>query len=197
MADRNPPSEEWSRLKPDTVIAVGELSRKLQGNASNRELVDSYLYAKRLLAEAMRALVRMELPEHCEEFRRGQAEIEAEMLRRYEGKVPVSYLAVPYKSRVNEELFCLLHQSIQEDVPGALLRTVTADSVHTERRIRELRELGFPIVSSESEGVDFYRLESVDPDFSMIPSAIMKVAQRKNLKEMPKEELKRVLGLQP
>ncbi|SNT60268.1 hypothetical protein SAMN05443665_105633 [Actinomadura meyerae] len=195
MTDKNPPSEEWARLKPDTLIAVEQLSRKLQGTTSSRELIDSYLYAKRLLAESMRAFVRMELPERCEDFRRGCAAIEVEMRRRYGGMVPEGYLIAPYKSRVNEELYCLLHRSLGEEVPGSLLCTVTADSVHTERRIRELRELGFSVSSSEAEGVDFYSLKSLEPDFSMIPSAVMKVAQRKKFKEMPKDELRLVLGL--
>jgi hypothetical protein len=193
MPDRNPPREEWARLKPDTVIAVRELSRTLEAATPNRELVDAYLYAKRLLAEAMRAFVRMELPERCEEFHKGRAEIGAEMRRRYAGQVPDAYMAVPYKSRVNEALFCVLHRGIGEEVPGSLLRTVTADSVHTERRIRELRELGFSIASSESEGIDFYKLEFIAPDFSMIPSLIMKVAKRSKFKEMPERELKQLL----
>lgn len=197
MPNRDNPSEEWARLKPDTAIAVGELSRQIESAAPNRELVDAYLYAKRLLAEAMRAFVRMELPERCNEFHKGLAEIYSEMRRRYAGKVPDAYLAVPYKSRVHEELFCLLHQGIGEEVPGSLLRTVTADSVHTERRIRELRELGFSIVSSESEGIDFYRLESADPSFLMIPSIIMKVATRKKFREMPRERLRQLLERHP
>lgn len=193
MPDRNPASGEWAQLKPDTIIAVKGLSRKLESAAPNRELVDAYLYAKRLLAEAMRAFVLMELPERCDEFHRGRAEIGAEMSRRYAGKVPDAYLVVPYKSRVNEALFCVLHREIGDEVPGSLLRTVTADSVHTERRIRELRELGFSIASSESEGIDFYRLDSVAPDFSMIPSLILKAAKRNKFKEMPERELKQFL----
>ncbi|NEA26847.1 hypothetical protein [Actinomadura bangladeshensis] len=197
MSDRNPAGEEWARLKPDTVIAVKELSRKLESATANRELVDAYLYAKRLLAEAMRAFVLMELPERCDEFRRGRADIGAEMKRRYAGRVPDAYLEVPYKSRVHEALFCVLHRDIGDEVPGSLLRTVTADSVHTERRVRELRELGFPIASSESEGIDFYKLESAVPDFSMIPSLIMKVGKRNKFKAMPERELKQLLGISP
>ncbi|MEU6745542.1 hypothetical protein ABZ914_04900 [Spirillospora sp. NPDC046719] len=198
MPEKNTASEEWARLKPDTVIAVGELSRKLEGASENREeLIDAYLYAKRLLAESMRAYVRMGLPERCEEFHMRRAEIKEELQRQYKGKLPDAYLAVPYKSRVNEELFCLLHQRVGEEVPGSLLRTVTADSVHTERRIRELRELGFPIASSESEGIDFYRLVSSDPDFSMIPSIIKNVAHKRKYREMPEEELARILGCHP
>jgi hypothetical protein len=193
MPDRNTAGEEWARLKPDTVIAVKELSRKLETATPSRELIDAYLYAKRLLAEAMRAFVSMDLPERCEEFHEGRAEISAEMKRRYAGKVPDAYLAVPYKSRVNELLFCLLHQGIGEEVPGSLLRTVTADSIHTERRIRELRELGFSIVSSESEGIDFYKLESVTPDLSVTPLLIMKVAKRNKFKEMSERRLKQIL----
>lgn len=197
MPDKNTSSEEWTRLKPDAVIAVDELSRKLEGAASSRELIDAYLYAKQLLAEAMRAYVRMELPERCEEFHTRRAELGEEIRRRYAGKVPDTYLAVPYESRVHEELFCLLHRRVGEEVPGSLLRTVTADSVHTERRIRELRELGFSIASSESEGIDFYILMSTEPDYSMIPSIIKNVARRKKFRAMPEQELKSLLQGNP
>jgi hypothetical protein len=193
MPDSNPPSEEWTRLKPDTAIAVGELSRKLEEASSNQELIDAYLYAKRLLAESMRAFVRMELPERCEEFHARRTQLAEEIRRRYAGEIPDAYLAVPYKSRIHEELFCVLHQRIGQEVPGSLLRTVTADSIHTERRIRELRELGFPIASSESEGIDFYMLTSTEIDFSMIPSIIRNVAHKKKFKHMPEQELKQIL----
>lgn len=157
-------------------------------------MLDTYLYAKRLLAEAMQAYVRMDLPERCEEFHELRAQLGDEMQRQYGDTIPATYLAVPYGSRVHEELFSLLLHRRGQNVEAALLRVVTADSVHTERRLRELRELGMDIVSHESNDIDYYVLGSLDLNFALIPAIIRNTAKRKKYVAMSKKDLIAIVG---
>jgi len=102
---------------------------------------------------------------------------------------------VPYGSEVHEKLFQILLQRFDIDVPAGLLRVLTHDSVHTERRLRELRELGLDIGTSNSSGIDMYRLKSLNIDTSFIPRIVYNNAQRKKHIFLPENELKSILGL--
>jgi hypothetical protein len=169
------PLDDWVQLKPDAELALAELLSQLQAasaDSPNQDFLDSYLYAKRLMAEAMKAFIRIDLDERCETFHDLRAKLAEEMRRRYSGRVPDAYLTVPYGSRLHEELFTILLKRIGTTVPAALLRIVTADSVHTERRTRELRELGFDITSFSENSIDVYRLNSLEINTSMIPTLI-------------------------
>jgi hypothetical protein len=188
------PQDDWNQLKPDTTIATKELVEQLQGGASTQDLLDTYLYAKRLLAESMQAFIRIGLPERCEEFHQLRDQLAHEMQRWYGGRIPDSYLTVPYGSRVHEELFSVLLQRKGVDVEAALLRVVTADSVHTERRVRELRELGMDITSHQVNETDYYVLRSLELDHRLINSIIKNTAKRKKYRAMPKKKLFAVLG---
>ncbi|MCP2249079.1 hypothetical protein [Lentzea aerocolonigenes] len=188
------PQGDWSRLRPDTAAATEDLLVQLRSGTSSQDLLDTYLYAKRLLAESMQAYVRLGLPERCEEFHELRAQLGTEMERRYGGTVPAAYLAVPYGSRVHEELFSLLLQRKGQNVEAALLRVVTADSVHTERRLRELRELGMDIVSLESNDIDYYVLGSLDLTYELIPAIIRNTAKRKKYVAMSKKDLIAIVG---
>jgi hypothetical protein len=185
--------EDWRRLKPDTVIATDELISQLREQSSTQDLLDTYLYAKRLLAESMQAFLRATLPERCAEFHELRAELASEMHRWYEDRLPASYLEVPYGSRLHEELFSILLQRRNEEVEAGLLRVISADSVHTERRVRELRELGINITNRKGNGTDYYVLRSLDIDHGMIKSIIKNTAKRKRHQHMPEEKLLSIL----
>ena len=55
--------DDWNNLKEVTKLAVGQLLDQLQSETSTQDLLDSYLYAKRLLAESMQAFIRVGLTE--------------------------------------------------------------------------------------------------------------------------------------
>lgn len=192
-ASRNPESD-WFRLKLETVAATSELVEQLQGETNTQDLLDAYLYAKRLLADSMQAFIRLSLPERCEEFHALRDELAEEMQRRYGGRVPPSYLTVRYGSRVHEELFSILLQRKGKDVEAALLRVATADSVHTERRVRELRELGLDITTRKINDIDHYKLNSLELDYKFINSIIKNTAKSKNYAAMSKNALLEILG---
>jgi hypothetical protein len=190
------PLDDWNRLKPDVELAVAELLSQIQSasaNSSSQDLLDSYLFAKRLLAEAMRAFIRVDLDVRSETFHSLRAKLNEEMHNRYADRVPDAYLRVPYGSRGHEELFMILLKRMGTSVPAALLRVVTADSVHTERRTRELRELGLDVDSSSKNGVDVYTLNSLEIDTSKIPVIIANLAKKDKYRSLPEAKLQAIL----
>ncbi|RGD62248.1 hypothetical protein DR950_34875 [Kitasatospora xanthocidica] len=167
------PAGDWHRLKPDTVLAVEEILQQLREDEANpQNLLDAYLHAKRLLADSMQALVRTTLPAECDAFRDLRKQLGDRMAAEYGERIPERYLTVPYGSRTHEELFAMLLRRVGQPVSAALLRVATRDSVHAERRTRELRELGLDIVTGREGGNDVYTLRSLDLDTSMIPTII-------------------------
>ncbi len=190
------PLDDWVQLKPDAEVALTELLSQLQAasaDSPNQDLLDSYLYAKRLIAEAMKAFIRIDLNERCDTFHDLRARLADEMRRRYSGRIPDKYLNVPYDSRLHEELFTVLLKRIGTTVPAALLRIVTADSVHTERRTRELRELGFDITSFSENSIDVYRLNSLEINTSMIPTLIGNRAKSDKFRALSEAKLRAIL----
>jgi hypothetical protein len=65
---------------------------------------------------------------------------------------------------VHPILFAYLARHIGEPVTASRLRLLTGDQVHTERRLRELRDLGLPLDSEQYADDDQYVLRSVTPD---------------------------------
>lgn len=183
--------QSWNGLKPETLFAVEQLRDQLAAPVESiQDIVDAYLNAKRALAESMQALLRESLPERCDTFHDLREQLANELYTRYGGKVPDRYLKVPYGARVHEELFTILLNHRGSPVPAMMLRIISADSVHTERRMRELRELGLHISAGKAQGVDVYTLESLEIDLSLL-SAIPKnlINQDKSLQKSEKETL--------
>ncbi|MER6380705.1 hypothetical protein ABT274_12070 [Streptomyces sp. NPDC001127] len=158
---------------------------------SPQNLVDAYLFAKRTLAEAMQELLRSQLPAStADTFSELRDQLGRLISQRYADAIPEKYLKVPYGSRTHEELFSVLLQRRGEPVEASVLRIITADSVHTERRMRELRELGLDIQAAKAQGVDVYTLRSLELDPGMIPSIVRNlIRQDKRLSKPAQDEL--------
>lgn len=189
--------EEWERLKPGSAYTVENLKAVLAGSdASPEAVLESYLFAKHSLAQSMQALLLSQLPADCLEFHAVRRRIEEDMQARYAGLVPEQYLKAPYGSKVHQVLFMLLMRDLGTPVDNARLRTATQDSIHTERRTRELRELGLGIEPSEEDGIQYYTLASLDPDLSVVPGLIAKnLRKSKSLSAAEKASLFKLLGV--
>lgn len=196
MPNQHPdPAADWHQLRPDTLLAVeGVVGLLKQDDADAQNLLDAYLYAKRLLAESMQALARTDLPAKCATFRDLRAQLAERMAEEYGGRIPERYLTVPYGSRTHEELFATLLRRLGQPVTAALLRVVTREAVHTERRTRELRELGLDIVTSREGGNDVYTLRSLELDTTLIPTII---ANNLRDRKAPGHEKAAVLAVLP
>jgi hypothetical protein len=183
--------QSWHSLKPGSLYAVEQLRDQLAApKESLQDIIDTYLIAKRALAESMQALLRESLPESCPTFHDLREQLARELSHRYGGLIPDKYLKVPYASRVHEELFTILLNHQGSSVPAMMLRIISADSVHTERRMRELRELGLDIAARKAQGVDVYTLQSLEIDLGFLPSIVKNlINQDKGLSKPEREAL--------
>lgn len=181
----------WHSLKPGSLYAVEQLRDQLAApKESLQDIIDTYLIAKRALAESMQALLRESLPERCDTFHDLREQLAKELSDRYGELIPDKYLKVPYGSRVHEELFTILLDHQGSPVPAMMLRIISADSVHTERRMRELRELGLDIIARKAQGVDVYTLQSLQIDLDLLPSIPKNlISQDKGLAKEEREAL--------
>ncbi|MFE0252431.1 hypothetical protein [Streptomyces sp. NPDC059010] len=182
--------EAWKSLKPTSAFAVRELRSAFEDDGSSPDdLIDAYLFAKRHLAQSMQALLLSQLPSECLEFAELRARIEAEMRNRYADRVPERFLKVPYGSNVHELLFMILLRALGAPVDSDRLRVVTGDKTHSERRARELRELGFNLTTSEVDGSQFYTLVDLEIDYTKVPELVAKVINKSTLAQAQKNSL--------
>ncbi|OKH91201.1 hypothetical protein [Streptomyces uncialis] len=192
MTEEQPPGGEWRKLKPDAEHALRSLLEKVDSHASPMELFESYAYTKEVTARAVQARMEMYLPDSDAAFHHVRGVILRELTARYGHAIPESILRVPYGSSVHERIFALLHEQLARPVPAAIIRIVTADNVHTERRIRELRELGLdvhPTGSGNEQGG--YELRSLEVDLGKLPSIARNIIRSK--KSLPADRRAQML----
>lgn len=145
--------------------------------ADNRRLIGAYLEAKQALADAFEAFsVEKYLDPAI--LVRAKESIETTMRSSYAG-LPTKYLKVHGFGKSHARLLAYLCLSAGLEVGGAELRMLTGDAVHTERRARELRDLGFTLEARHTGGADMYVLRDIEPDASA--GAAIQVA--KNIRE--------------
>lgn len=182
--------EAWQRQKHGSEFAVKALAEALADpGESPAGVLDAYLFAKKALAQSMQSLLRSQLPVSCPEFHALRERIRDEMVSRFSGKVPGQFLKVPYGSKANEELFAVLHQDLGSPVDNARLRTVNGDDTHTERRIRELRELGLDIAATPLNGTQHYTLRSLDFDSAHVRELVAKSVRKSKLSAAEKKAI--------
>jgi hypothetical protein len=161
------------------------------------QLIDEYVFAKQNLARAMQsAICSLTTAEHRNTFDALHQNIVAEVRRRYANVIPEKYLRVKYRSDVHVDLFATLVRHQGAEVEADILRLVTADSVHAERRIRELRELGFDITWKTTKSISKYKLNSLDLDFRMCASLVANtVKDDKKLVVSKRREYLAIIGV--
>lgn len=157
-------AKSWARLRPEALESVKVLVSLLDSEASQPRLVEGYLESKNLLAEAFQALLRERIAPRVTLLDDVKARIEAVSKQRFTGVVPEKYLRVAGYRTPHRELYAYLTLFVGQPIPSAVLRIITADAVHTERRARELRDLGLRLEATSSGGSDVYVLRSPDPD---------------------------------
>ncbi|GGX44975.1 hypothetical protein [Streptomyces fructofermentans] len=180
----------WGRHKPSTKFAVDELATLLGAADESAEAVFSaYLFAKKDLARSMQELLRATLPLSRPGFEELRSRVRESLQERFGDRIPEKYLAVPYDSVACQDLFGLLRENMGKPVDTAVLRALNADDVHTERRIRELRELGLRIDSVKRDGVGCYLLASLDLDPAQMSALVAKAIKKASLTEAEQKQL--------
>jgi hypothetical protein len=163
--------------------------------AEERRLIAAYLESKQMLASAFEAfsVERYFDPAVMEEAKKA---VEQAMRSAYPG-LPAKYLKVRRFGTSHARLLAYLCRSAGSEVSAAELRMLTGDAVHTERRARELRDLGFTLDARHTGGTDMYVLRSTEPDVTA--GAAIQVAKNiredKSASKQDKEDLLRAAGL--
>ncbi|MFJ4911948.1 hypothetical protein [Streptomyces sp. NPDC088726] len=180
----------WKRLKPNTKFAVGQLAALIEDEETSADAIFSaYMVAKKDLARSMQELLRSTLPPSRPAFAELRSRVSQSLQQRFGDRIPEKYLAVPYDTVANQDLFGLLYEHMGTPVEATVLRAINADDVHTERRIRELRELGLHITSAKRHGVSCYLLTSLDLDPDRTKELVSKAIKKSSALEAEQERL--------
>jgi hypothetical protein len=127
-------------------------------------LLIAYVETRRELAKNFRELARSVLLRASERMNETRAEIATHMRSQFAGVVPDRLLQVRGYATVHALLLEYLASHRGKPVAASRLRVLVGDQVHTERRVRELRDLGFAVTWKRVAGEDQYVLDSTDPD---------------------------------
>ena len=108
----------------------------------------------------------------------------------------MKYLKVRRYARTHAALLGYLADNVGEPVLASRLRIVTGDQVHTERRVRELRDLGLAVTWKSTMSENHYVLESLEPNVGVgAPvQAAANVGSDKSLRPSVKDRLLRLVG---
>jgi hypothetical protein len=180
----------WRSSRGELKRSYEELLQLLDEDASAQDLVHGYLRAKRLSALAYQSLMLASIPDHRAAWDAIRRSVGQALEEQYSGLLPDWALKVPYGSDTHRTLFCILAERRGEPVSADYLRVVTADAVHAERRVRELREIGLDVVAAKVHGYDSYTLTSLDVSAAVVPTiAVNHIRANKSLSD---QECKRL-----
>jgi hypothetical protein len=168
-------SRRWPELRNEALESLDILSSLLRSESSNTRLIDGYLETKTMLATAFQALVLESLESRIGLLPAIKIHLEEEIRGQFETLLDPKYLPVKGYGKLHAELLAYLSFYINVPVPANALRVLTADAVHTERRLRELRDLGLNLVSMKTGGGNKYVLESLVPDLQNAASVIVRL----------------------
>ncbi len=189
-------ADEWTKLRASALDSVATLNELLaDADVGDRRLISGYLEAKRVLAAAFEAF-SVEKYSDPAVIECAKGAIEAEMVRRYPGVSP-KYLKVRGYGESHARLLAYLVQRAGTDVAAGELRMLTGDAVHTERRTRELRDLGFLLDALHIAGNDVYLLRSPEPDLEAASAYLVakNVKADRSLTKSDAAEILRSAGL--
>lgn len=142
-------------------------------------LLDGYLEARRSLAKQFCLVAQRHLLRGDSLLETTRKRIEQRMAEIYDDRIPAKYKAVHGYTSVQPIILQYLAQHAGNPVRSSKLRVLTADQIHTERRVRDLRELGFDVEWKKVSDDDQYMLASAEPDLDR--AAALQV--RKNIRE--------------
>jgi hypothetical protein len=127
-------------------------------------LLDGYFETRRTLAQQFSVLSHEFLLKGVTVLVSTVSRVEARMLELFGGRILERYLVVRGYKGVHPILLEYLSQHVGEPVRSSKLRVLTGDQTHTERRVRDLRDLGFAVEWKKTAGEDQYVLGHLEPD---------------------------------
>ena len=162
-------------------------------------LLDGYLEARRSLARQFCLVAQRYLLRGNSLLEMTRKRIQQRMAELYDDRIPGKYKVVHGYTSVHPILLQYLSQHLGNPVRSSKLRILTADQIHTERRVRDLRELGFDVEWKKVSDEDQYVLASIEPDLDKAAAVQVRKNIRKDKKfdKTEKERLLRLLGPAP
>jgi hypothetical protein len=142
-------------------------------------LLDGYLDARRSLSRQFCLVAQRYLLRDDSLLETTRKNIEERMRALFGQHVPEKYLVVHGYTSVQPIILQYLAQHVGSPVRSSKLRILTGDQIHTERRVRDLRDLGFEVEYRKVSDDDQYLLKSLQPDLDV--AAALQV--RKNIKD--------------
>jgi hypothetical protein len=130
------------------------------------EGLNVYLQTKMTLAREFAELARADLKDQLGILDETIQAIEEELSKTVGDGAPGNCVKLPGFKSIHAVLLAYLWRNRGKSVPSSKLRLLTADQVHTERRVRELRDLGFVITWRRESGQNCYRMEAVAPQIA-------------------------------
>ncbi|MUU70537.1 hypothetical protein [Pseudarthrobacter sp. GA104] len=164
-------------------------------DTTDRRLIAGYLEAKRVLA---RAFEQLAVEKYSDNSHLESAKIMIEhAMRSTFTQIPEKYLRVSGFSRVHAMLLAYLVPRVGTAVYADELRMLTGDAVHTERRARDLRDLGFALLASDHPGGQAYTLVDSVPAAQTAAVILIhrNIRQDKTLSENSRARLLRLAGI--
>ena len=120
--------------------------------------------AKRALALSFQQMSLAVVPRDQFKLADVKAAVSEEMRRLFSGRVDSGLFVIRRYTTPHPDLYALLASRAGEEVPGWRLRLLSGDKIHTERRTRELRDLGLSVDVSGSDEDSTYCLKSLVPN---------------------------------
>ena len=148
----------------EAIASLQYLTSLLESQADLDRVIDGYLETRRLLARTFRDLAHAHLELVNPVLDGVRTKVEHRMEELYRGRVPPEYLAVRKYGTTHQLLAAYMFRQAGRPVPASRLRLLTGDQVHTERRVRELRDLGLNVEAARVAGENQYILTSQEPD---------------------------------
>jgi hypothetical protein len=188
---------DWDASR-EAALAELELLRSLiQEEGAEDRIIEGYLQAREVLSRSFRTLMLQGLTSKLSLLSETRQEIERCMSQLFAGLIPLKYLVIRGRSSPHAEILAYLALRVEKPVRADELRILTGDAIHTERRTRELRDLGFGIVARHTAGADTYTLSSITPDYrwAAVHQVRKKIAGAGDLSREMKDELLRVVDL--
>ena len=147
--------------------ALEMLAAIFRGEAQQRaldldSLLDQYADMRHRLSHGISAISMERLPDAAQTMQQALTRIEQRLWQLCDSKVPLKKLKISGFTGVHSYLLEFLVLRVGKTVAGEQLRFLTADQTHTERRVRELREIGYDVLATRRAGRDSYILRDAN-----------------------------------
>jgi hypothetical protein len=127
-------------------------------------LAREYHRAKRALALSFQEMALSVVPREQFKLDDVKQSVMDEMRSLFAGRVDPEFFTFRRYTTPHPDIYALLASKVGEPIPGWRIRLLSGDKIHTERRTRELRDLGLEIEVNERDDESTYCLVSLDAD---------------------------------